>query len=97
VSINRFCLENSNGIPIEILAKKIELFSFLTDVRYIKGYIDEDIWVDPEFDINSKLVSDTFGCTLLLGVDHKSEENIVTIGHFMFEEFGYKSIKISLK
>jgi hypothetical protein len=97
VSINRFCAENSNGIPIEIMAKKIESFSFLTDVQYIKGYIDEDIWVDPEFDINSILVSNTFGCTLLLGLDHNSDKNIITIGHFMFEEFGYKLIKISLK
>lgn len=96
VSINKFCVENSNGIPFEELAPKIESFSFLTDVRYIKGYMDEELWVDPEFEINSKLASGEFGCNLLVGFKSATDNSIVTIGHYKLEEFGYKFIKISL-
>ena len=96
VSINRFCIENSYGIPLETLGPKFNDFSFLTDVKYIKGYMDEDIWVDPEFEINSRLASDQFGCNIMLGFKSSDNDSVITIGHYMLEEFGNKYIKISL-
>lgn len=58
--------------------------------------MDEDIWVDPEFEINSKLASGQFGCNLLLGFKSPTDDTIVTIGHYKLEEFGYNFIKIGL-
>ena len=96
VSINKFCISNSNGIPFEELAPKFESFSFLTDVRYIKGYEDDGLWIEPEFEINSKLAPSEFGCNLLVDFKSETDDSIITIGHYKLEEFGYKFIKISL-
>ncbi len=92
--INKFCVQNSVGVPFEELAQEVNSF-ILTESQFHKGYVDEDIWVESELEFTSYLTTKFFSCSIKLNYHVENPEDIVTSGHLIVEEIGFKWLKIS--
>ena len=94
-NVNQFCFEHKQDFPVDSLVVKTDAFIF-TDIYFHKGYFDDDYWVQPELEFTSYLTPSYFSCSLKLGSENGAPENIVTRGHLIMKELGYKWFKVSL-